>query len=136
MFHFATSGFDFLCNLSLCPETSRRTRPETSWKRTQDASFGQVPRSSSRPPQPSIFHWHPWTLTSSDGAARVEAAHLGSQHSEARERGGSQIQGQRGLHSESLSNNNKKKKTTATRKLDKNKKRWRTSGKLGCKQVR
>lgn len=54
-----------------------------------------------------------------------------------RERGGPQIQGQRGLHSESLSKGGGGGgQITVTRKLDKNKNRWRTSGKLGCKQVR
>lgn len=61
-------------------------RLETSWKRTRDASFCRVPRSSSRPPQPSVFHWRPWTLNNGYGATRDGGAHLGSQHSEAQER--------------------------------------------------
>ena len=56
MFRFSTSGFDFLCNLILCPETSRR-RLETAWKRSRDGSLC----GARRPPTPLLrsFCRHP-----------------------------------------------------------------------------
>lgn len=43
MFPLSTSGFDFLCNLSLCPYTSHRRGPTTSPRGSQDASVCRRP---------------------------------------------------------------------------------------------
>lgn len=43
MFPLSTSGFDFLCNLSLCPYTSHRRGPTTSPRGSQDASVSRRP---------------------------------------------------------------------------------------------